>query len=113
VCPTDVLDASEDGPLIARQEDCHTCHQCTLHCPVSAIFVSAFNHPDLRYDREEVIRSGRLSAYAESLGWKNGEPPNGDSSHNIRRRETVMREAPRHTDKVHMQLAAIRDRNYI
>lgn len=113
VCPTDVLDLSEESPVIARQEDCHTCHQCTLHCPPSAIFVSALKEPDLHYNREEVIRSGRLSAYPELLGWKNGVPPDGDSSDILRRRSTVMRDAPRHTDKVHTQLAAIAHRNYI
>jgi NAD-dependent dihydropyrimidine dehydrogenase PreA subunit len=113
VCSTDVLDPSEGVPVIARQEDCHTCHQCTLHCPVAAIFVSSLRWPDLHYDREQVIQSGRLSAYADSLGWKNGVPPEGDVGNNLRRREKVMREAPRHTDKVHMQLAAIRDRNYV
>lgn len=112
VCPTDVLDASDIFPVIARQEDCHTCHQCSLHCPVSAIFVSSFRDPDHGYNREEVISSGRLSVYAEMLGWKNGEPP-AASPENLRRRSRVMRDAPRHTDKVHMQLAAIRDRNYI
>lgn len=113
VCPTDVLDLSDDVPVIARQEDCHTCHQCSLHCSSAAIFVSAFKEPDLHYDRDEVIRSGRLGLYAELLGWKNGVPPDGDSGKGMRRREKAMRDAPRHTDKVHMQLAAIRDRNYI
>ncbi len=75
--------------------------------------MSSLRGPDLHYDREHVIQSGRLGFYAELLGWQNGVPPDGDGAGRMRRQARVMRDAPRETDKVHMQLAAIRDRNYI
>jgi NAD-dependent dihydropyrimidine dehydrogenase PreA subunit len=35
VCPTNVFDASPDGPpVIARQSSCQTCFMCELYCPV-------------------------------------------------------------------------------
>ena len=71
VCPTDVFDpAPGQTPLIARHDDCHSCRQCALHCPVSAIYVTLLNKPSEGLNHAALISAGKLSAYADWLGWK-------------------------------------------
>jgi len=115
VCPTVVFDPADGGqPAIARQEDCHSCRQCALHCPESAIYVTLLNRPSENLDRAALIESGRLGAYAQWLGWKNGEPPGGEfnpaaEALRIKRGGN----APDPADRVRRQLYEAKDRNYI
>jgi NAD-dependent dihydropyrimidine dehydrogenase PreA subunit len=47
VCPAAVFEVPADGgaPLIARQENCHTCFRCRDCCPVDALFVAPHRCP--------------------------------------------------------------------
>jgi NAD-dependent dihydropyrimidine dehydrogenase PreA subunit len=115
VCPTDVFDpVPGQPPEIARLDDCHSCRQCALHCPVSAIYVTLLNKPSEGLDRGALIAAGKLGAYAEWLGWKNGQPPGGDfNPYTEPLREKRGERAPDPSDKVRWQLYDAKDRNYI
>ncbi len=39
-CPTHATDMREDGPVIARPEDCTYCAECEALCPDGAITVT-------------------------------------------------------------------------
>ncbi len=111
VCPTDVFDAVEGAaPVIARQEDCHTCMVCELHCPADALYVSPRSEPDPTADLETIVGSGVLGSYQRSLGWKRGAPGGTDDDPGVL---TVFNRAPNPNDKVRMQLYNISLRNYI
>ena len=114
ICPQDVFDTQASGPpVIARQEDCHSCRQCNLHCPVSAIHVSLLREPTPDLDRDAIVASGRISAYAEWLGWRKGKAPAGDKAHSLRLRELRGEPAPDPGDRVRRQLYEVRDSNYL
>jgi NAD-dependent dihydropyrimidine dehydrogenase PreA subunit len=115
VCPTDVFDpAPGQTPLIARHDDCHSCRQCALHCPVSAIYVTLLNKPSEGLNHAALISAGKLSAYADWLGWKNGEPPGGDfNPYTEPLREKRGERPPDPSDRVRRQLYEAKDRNYI
>ena len=49
-CPTNVFDATETIPVIARQEDCQTCFMCEAWCPEDALYVSPFADVPERVD---------------------------------------------------------------
>jgi len=114
VCPQDVFDTQPgDIPVIARLEDCHSCRQCSLHCPVSAIHVSVLRQPTENIDREAIVASGRISAYAEWLGWKKGKAPAGDKGHGLALREKRGQKAPDPSDRVRTMLHEVQSRSYI
>ena len=111
VCPTDVFDAVPGAaPVVARQEDCHTCMACELHCPVDALYVSPRSDPDPTADLETIVGSGVLGSYQRSLGWKRGVPGGTDDDPGVL---TAFNRAPNPNDKVRMQLYSISLRNYI
>ena len=73
VCPTNVFDEVRDGvPVIARQEDCQTCYQCEIHCPVDAMFVAPESEVSVSVDEDELIASGLLGSYRKEIGWGKG-----------------------------------------
>ncbi len=116
VCPTDVFDLAAEGrpPVIARQDDCHSCRQCALHCPVSAIYVTLLEKPIPDLDRRAVIEAGKLGAYAQWLGWQGGQPPGGDFNPAGDQLRELRREPPPDpADRVRRQLYEARERNYI
>ncbi len=115
ICPQDVFDAGAENspPIIARLDDCHSCRQCALHCPVSAIHVSLLNKPTPDIDREVIISSGRLTRYAEWLGWKDGKPPAGDRSYGRKLREARGMAEPDPSDRVRRQLHDVQERNFL
>lgn len=115
VCPTDVFDRADGAaPVIARQEECHSCRQCALHCPESAIYVTLLNKPSVDLDRHALIAAGKLGAYAEWLGWKKGQAPGGDfNPYTEPLRERRGERAPDPADRVRRQLYEAKDRNYI
>lgn len=115
VCPTDVFDTVQGAaPVIARQEECHSCRQCALHCPESAIYVTLLNKPQQGLDQQALIAAGKLGAYAEWLGWKKGQPPGGDfNPYTEPLRERRGERAPDPADRVRRQLYEAKDRNYI
>lgn len=116
ICPQDVFDLADEKnapPVIARLEDCHSCRQCALHCAESAIHVSLLNKPTPDIDREAVVLSGRLTRYAEWLGWKDGKPPPGDRGHGLKLREARGTTEPDPSDRVRRQLHDVQERNFL
>ena len=80
VCPTDVFERGSDGiPLIARQDDCQTCFQCEANCPVDALFVAPYTHPQPQNpavrDELRLAEAGLLGSYREQIGWGRGRTP--------------------------------------
>jgi NAD-dependent dihydropyrimidine dehydrogenase PreA subunit len=111
VCPTNVFDAVPDEvPIIARQEDCHTCMSCELHCPVDALYVSPRGEPDPTVDVESIIASGMLGSYQRALGWKRAKPAGSEDDPGVLLK--FMRQ-PNPNDKVRMQLYELAIRKYI
>lgn len=120
VCPGDVFEVAEDvkTPQIARQEDCQSCRQCAIHCPSSAVYVTLLSAPLPQLDKAAVIQAGKLSAYAQWLGWKDGQQPPGDRSGDMYVYERQFAEKrgnrlPDPSDRVRRQLYEARERNYI
>jgi NAD-dependent dihydropyrimidine dehydrogenase PreA subunit len=120
VCPADVFEsAAGQVPSIARLDDCTSCRQCALHCPEAAIFVTLLGKPLEKVDRQQIIASGRLTSYADWLGWKKGEAPPGDRTGNAEENVNALRAkrgqttAPDPSDRVRRQLWEARERNYI
>ncbi|MFT4509255.1 ferredoxin family protein [Caballeronia sp. 15711] len=115
VCPTDVFElVPGKPPVIERLDDCHSCRQCALHCPESAIYVTLLNKPTPNLDRKAVIAAGKQRAYADWLGWKNGQPPGGDfNPASELLREKRGERIPDPSDRVRRQLYEAKDRNYI
>lgn len=110
VCPTDVFDAVEDGvPEIARKDDCHTCMECELHCPVDAIYVSPRSAPD-PVEKEAIVASGVLGSYQRALGWSRGTPGGTDDDPGVL---IKFKRPPDPNDKVRTQLFDVSMRNYI
>jgi NAD-dependent dihydropyrimidine dehydrogenase PreA subunit len=111
VCPTDVFDAVPgDVPVIARQEDCHTCMSCELHCPVDALYVSPRGEPDPSVNERQIIASGVLGSYQRALGWKRAKPAGSEDDPGVLLK--FMRQ-PNPNDKVRMQLYELAIRKYI
>lgn len=68
VCPNDIFEATDDGvPVIARQEDCHTCFLCEAYCPVDALYVSPLSIPDPVASAEKA--AGFRGSYRRAIGW--------------------------------------------
>lgn len=111
ICPTDVFDAVPgQAPAIARQDDCHTCMACELHCPADALYVSPRQEPDPSVTLESVVASGVLGSYQRSLGWKRGAPAGTANDPGVL---LAFNRAPNPNDAVRMQLFTISQRNYI
>ncbi|BDI30333.1 4Fe-4S ferredoxin [Capsulimonas corticalis] len=73
VCPTNVFDEVPGGvPAIARQEDCQTCYQCEIHCPVDAMYVAPEAEVSVPVNEEALIASGLLGSYRKEIGWGKG-----------------------------------------
>jgi NAD-dependent dihydropyrimidine dehydrogenase PreA subunit len=120
VCPGDVLDFQPGRiPSIARQDDCQSCRQCSLHCSEDAIYVSLLGEPLANPDKEAIIAAGRPGKYAAWLGWKKGQSPDGDRSGTEYGFLAALREArgtrgaPDPADRVRRQLWEAKERNYI
>jgi NAD-dependent dihydropyrimidine dehydrogenase PreA subunit len=110
ICPTDVFDAVPgEVPAIARQEDCHTCMECELHCPVDALYVSPRSAPD-PVDKERIVTSGILGSYQRALGWKRGTPGGSDDDPGVL---IKFKHAPDPNDKVRTKLYDISMRSYV
>ena len=75
VCPTDVFefDAVSRLPVVARQEECHTCFLCEAHCPADALFVGPLRTPH-PVSREEVLALGVLGNFRRAVGFDRYEP---------------------------------------
>jgi Fe-S-cluster-containing hydrogenase component 2 len=105
--------------VIAREQDCESCRQCAINCPAGAIYVTLLSTRLTDLDRQAVVAAGKLTAYADWLGWKDGVPPPGDRSGAMYRYEEALREKRGHrnppdpADRVRRQLYEARDRNYI
>jgi NAD-dependent dihydropyrimidine dehydrogenase PreA subunit len=111
VCPTNVFDpVPGDVPVIARQEDCHTCMSCELHCPVDAIYVSPRAEPDHSIDPTAIIASGVLGSYQRALGWKRARPAGTDDDPGVL---VKFMRRPDPNDKVRTQLHELALRKYI
>jgi NAD-dependent dihydropyrimidine dehydrogenase PreA subunit len=114
ICPQDVFDVQPSGPpVIARQDDCHSCRQCNLHCPVAAIYVSLLREPTPDIDRDAIVASGRISAYADWLGWTKGRAPSGDTPHHLRLKERRGEPPPDPSDRVRLQLFQVSERSFL
>lgn len=73
VCPTNVFDVGVNGiPVIARQEDCQTCFMCEAYCPVDALYVSPQADIHVPIDEDELIATGLLGSWRETIGWGPG-----------------------------------------
>lgn len=75
VCPTDVFDwdAAAGQPVIARQEECHTCFLCEAHCPADALYVGPLRTPQT-VSLDSVLASGVLGNFRRALGFDQHEP---------------------------------------
>jgi NAD-dependent dihydropyrimidine dehydrogenase PreA subunit len=114
VCPQDVFDTQPGAPpIIARQEDCHSCRQCNLHCPVAAIHVSLLREPTPNIDQDAIVASGRITAYADWLGWTKGRAPSGDKGHYLLLKERRGEQEPDPGDRVRRQLFEVSNRTYL
>ena len=110
ICPTNVFEPTESGiPAIARQEDCHTCMSCELHCPVDALYVSPRGTPD-PVDKDEIVRSGILGSYQRALGWNRARPGGSDEDPGVLLR---FQRKPDPNDKVRTKLHDLSLRKYI
>jgi NAD-dependent dihydropyrimidine dehydrogenase PreA subunit len=111
VCPTDVFDAVPDSaPIIARQEDCHTCMSCELHCPVDALYVSPRGESDPSINEAEIVASGVLGSYQRALGWKRARPGGAEDDPGVLLK---FKRKPDPNDKVRTKLYELSVRNYI
>ncbi len=114
ICPQNVFEFEGAIPVIARQEDCHTCTACELLCPADALYVSPLAYPEPGLTRESVIERGLLGSYARTMNWHDGVPPQGiGDNYALQLRETRGERAPDPSDRIRQQLFAVRDRNYI
>ncbi|KAA0970898.1 ferredoxin family protein [Aureimonas fodinaquatilis] len=110
VCPTDVFDATETGvPIIARQEDCHTCMSCELHCPVDALYVAPQGSPT-QINEAELIASGILGSYQRALGWNRARPGGSEDDPGVLLK---FQRKPDPNDKVRVKLHDLSIRKYI
>jgi NAD-dependent dihydropyrimidine dehydrogenase PreA subunit len=111
VCPTNVFDAvADDVPIIARQDDCHTCMSCELHCPVDALYVSPRGEPDPTVEPAAIVASGVLGSYRRALGWNRAKPAGSENDPGVLLK--FMRR-PDPNDKVRTQLYELAIRKYI
>ncbi|MFC4775879.1 4Fe-4S binding protein [Paenibacillus sp. GCM10023252] len=82
VCPTNVFDpASAPGevPTIARKSDCQTCFMCELYCPTDALFVSPLAEQAASVTEPELVASGLIGSYRDSVGWGIGRKSTASS----------------------------------
>lgn len=111
VCPTNVFDpVQNDLPVIARQDDCHTCMACELHCPADALYVSPRGEPEPAIDEAQIRASGVLGSYQRALGWRKARPNGSDDDPGVLLK---FKRQPDPGDKVRMQLYEIETRKYI
>jgi NAD-dependent dihydropyrimidine dehydrogenase PreA subunit len=68
-CPTDVFDATETAPIIARIDACQTCYMCELYCAKDAIYVAPDQNAAETVEYEAVLASGQLGQIRRDHGW--------------------------------------------
>lgn len=73
ICPTHVLDAGENGPVIARLDQCQTCYMCELYCASDAIYVAPDQHIVETVDPVAIRASGHLGRIRRDHGWDRPE----------------------------------------
>lgn len=112
ICPTDVFDwdLAASVPVIARQEDCHTCMSCELYCPVDALYVSPRGEPDPTVKKDEIVASGVLGSYQRALGWNKARPGGADDDPGVLLK---FHKPPDPNDKVRTKLYELSVRKYI
>jgi NAD-dependent dihydropyrimidine dehydrogenase PreA subunit len=69
VCPTLVLDTTDDVPVIAHIDACQTCYMCEVYCPADAIYVAPDAHAVEHVTRDEALASGQLGRLRRDHGW--------------------------------------------
>lgn len=69
ICPTHVLDASGDTPIVARIDQCQTCYMCELYCTSDAIYVAPDQHVAEAVDPGAIRASGHLGRIRRDHGW--------------------------------------------
>jgi NAD-dependent dihydropyrimidine dehydrogenase PreA subunit len=69
VCPTNVFDLTERGPVIARQLDCQSCFMCELYCGADALYVAPDAEGPTSVSEAEIVASGLLGEYRQNSGW--------------------------------------------
>jgi NAD-dependent dihydropyrimidine dehydrogenase PreA subunit len=69
VCPTNVFDATDDIPVIARQNDCQTCFMCEAWCPEDAMYVSPMADEREILSLQSLKETAILGSYRHALGW--------------------------------------------
>lgn len=86
VCPTNVFDATDGVPAIARQDDCQTCFLCEIYCPTDALYVAEAAEGPTGISEAEVEERLLFGSYARALGWKRGKAGGSefDPTHHIR-----------------------------
>jgi len=74
-CPTDVFDATETVPIIARINACQTCYMCELYCAKDAIYVAPDQNAAETVAYEAVLASGQLGQIRRDHGWDRPSEP--------------------------------------